>query len=64
MDNAGIVLPRATLMNRLWGSSAPLDSTSLEVHVRRLRAKLEDDPADPKRIVTVRGIGYRYQAER
>jgi two-component system response regulator RegX3 len=64
LENAGIVLPRATLMNRLWGPSAALDSTSLEVHVRRLRAKLEDDPADPKRIVTVRGIGYRYQVER
>ena len=64
MENAGIVLPRATLLNRLWGPAMPLDSTSLEVHVRRLRAKLEDDPADPRRIVTVRGIGYRYQVER
>ena len=64
MENAGIVLPRATLLNRLWGPSMPLESTSLEVHIRRLRAKLEDDPAGPKRIVTVRGIGYRYQAER
>lgn len=64
MENAGIVLPRATLMGRLWGPSAPPDSTSLEVHVRRLRAKLEDDPAEPRRIVTVRGIGYRYQLER
>jgi two-component system response regulator RegX3 len=64
MENAGIVLPRATLLNRLWGPSMPLESTSLEVHIRRLRAKLEDDPAGPKRIITVRGIGYRYQAER
>lgn len=64
LENAGIVLPRATLMNRLWGPSAALDSTSLEVHVRRLRSKLEDDAADPRRIVTVRGIGYRYQVER
>jgi two-component system, OmpR family, response regulator RegX3 len=64
MENAGIVLPRATLLSRLWGPSAPLESTSLEVHVRRLRAKLEDDPASPRRIVTVRGIGYRYQTER
>jgi two-component system response regulator RegX3 len=62
MENAGIVLPRATLINRLWGPSAPSDSTSLEVHVRRLRSKLEDDPALPKRVLTVRGIGYRYQA--
>ncbi len=64
MENAGIVLPRATLLNRLWGPSMPLESTSLEVHIRRLRAKLEDEPAGPRRIVTVRGIGYRYQAER
>ncbi len=63
MENAGIVLPRATLLNRLWGPSMPLESTSLEVHIRRLRAKLEDDPAGPRRILTVRGIGYRYQAE-
>ncbi|HTW10973.1 MAG TPA: response regulator transcription factor [Acidimicrobiales bacterium] len=63
MENVGIVLPRTTLMTRLWGPLAPLDSTSLEVHIRRLRAKLEDDPAAPQRIVTVRGIGYRYQVE-
>ena len=63
MENAGIVLTRATLMTRLWGPSTPLDSTSLEVHVRRLRSKLEDDPTKPRRIVTVRGIGYRYQEQ-
>ena len=64
MENAGIVLPRTTLMNRLWARMAPLDSTSLEVHIRRLRSKLEDDAAAPRRIVTIRGIGYRYQVER
>lgn len=64
MENAGIVLPRSTLVSRLWGQSAPEDSTSLEVHIRRLRAKLESDPSDPKRITTVRGLGYRYQPER
>ncbi len=62
MENAGIVLTRATLLSRLWGPSAPDDNTSVEVHVRRLRAKLEDDPAHPRRIITVRGVGYRYQA--
>lgn len=62
MQNAGIVLSRATLMAKLWGPQADMESTSLEVHIRRLRAKLEDDPASPRRIVTVRGIGYRYQA--
>ena len=64
MENAGIVLSRATLLGRLWGPSAPADGTSLEVHVRRLRAKLEEDPANPKRIVTVRGVGYRYHSQR
>jgi two-component system response regulator RegX3 len=62
MRNAGIVLSRATLMTKLWGPQADPESTSVEVHVRRLRAKLEDDPATPTRIVTVRGVGYRYQA--
>jgi two-component system response regulator RegX3 len=64
MENAGIVLPRTTLMSRLWGPLAPMDSTSLEVHIRRLRSKLDEDPGSPRRIVTVRGIGYRYQVER
>ncbi|HYA44119.1 MAG TPA: response regulator transcription factor [Acidimicrobiales bacterium] len=64
MENAGIVLSRATLLSRLWGGSAQLESSSLEVHIRRLRAKLEDDPAHPERIVTVRGIGYRFQIPR
>lgn len=62
MRNAGIVLSRSTIVTKLWGPKAALDSTSLEVHIRRLRAKLEDDPAHPKRIATVRGIGYRYQS--
>ena len=62
MQNAGLVLSRATLLARLWGPSAAAESTSLEVHVRRLRAKLEDDPARPRRIVTIRGVGYRYHA--
>ncbi len=61
LENAGIVLSRTTLLSRLWGPAAPLEGTSLEVHIRRLRAKIEDDPARPRRIVTVRGIGYRYQ---
>lgn len=64
MENAGRAIPKAALVSRLWGTGAPSESTSLEVHIRRLRSKLEDDPADPKRIVTVRGIGYRYQTER
>ena len=63
MENSGIVLPRSSLVHRLWGPNAPLDSTSLEVHIRRLRSKLEDDPRHARRITTVRGVGYRYQAK-
>jgi two-component system response regulator RegX3 len=61
MENAGIVLPRATLLAKLWGPSAPLEGTTLEVHIRRLRAKIEEDPKNPRCILTVRGIGYKYQ---
>lgn len=60
MANAGIVLPRATLLSKLWGSTS-LEGTTLDVHVRRLRSKLEEEPGRPKRIVTIRGIGYKYQ---
>jgi len=62
MENAGIVLTRSMLINRLWGPTADDASTSLEVHVRRLRSKIEEDPSRPQRIKTVRGVGYRYQA--
>ncbi|MGC8626169.1 MAG: response regulator transcription factor [Acidimicrobiales bacterium] len=62
VENAGIVLSRGALLRRLWGSTVAPESTTLEVHVRRLRSKIEVDPAHPRLIVTVRGIGYRYEA--
>jgi two-component system response regulator RegX3 len=61
MENAGIVLPRATLLSKLWGPRAPLEGTTLEVHIRRLRSKIEEDPKNPRCILTVRGVGYKYQ---
>jgi two-component system, OmpR family, response regulator RegX3 len=61
LANAGRVLPRDTLIDRVWGSDYVGDTKTLDVHVKRLRAKVEDDPARPERIVTVRGVGYRYE---
>ena len=59
--NAGRVLTRDVLIDRIWGPNYYGDTKTLDVHIKRLRAKLEVDPANPKRIVTVRGVGYRYE---
>lgn len=61
MLNAGRVLTRDVLIDRVWGSNYFGDTKTLDVHVKRLRAKVEDDPSAPERIVTVRGVGYRYE---
>ena len=61
LRNAGRVLTRGQLIDRVWGSDYVGDTKTLDVHVKRLRAKIEVDPANPKRIVTVRGVGYRYE---
>jgi len=61
MLNAGRVLTRDVLIDRIWGPNYFGDTKTLDVHVKRLRSKIEDDPAHPKRIVTVRGVGYRYE---
>jgi DNA-binding response OmpR family regulator len=57
--NAGRVLSREHLLERVWGYDYFGDSRLVDVHVRRLRAKIEDDPADPTTVVTVRGLGYK-----
>ena len=57
----GRVLTRDVLIDRVWGPNYYGDTKTLDVHVKRLRAKVEDDPAHPERIVTVRGVGYRYE---
>lgn len=60
MRNAGRVLPRETLMDQVWGSDYFGDTRTLDVHIKRLRAKTEPDPRDPAHLVTVRGIGYKF----
>jgi two-component system response regulator RegX3 len=60
VENAGRVLTRATLIDRVWGSDYVGDTKTLDVHVKRLRSKIEDDPSAPQRIVTIRGLGYKY----
>jgi len=49
------------LIDRVWGSDYVGDTKTLDVHVKRLRAKVEPDPANPVRIVTIRGLGYKYE---
>ena len=61
LRNAGRVLTRGQLIDRVWGADYVGDTKTLDVHVKRLRAKLEDDPADPRLIVTVRGLGYKFE---
>ena len=60
MANAGRVLTRDVLIDRVWGPNYYGDTKTLDVHVKRLRAQIESDPANPGRIVTVRGVGYRF----
>src|SRR5215203_4697305 len=62
LDNAGRVLTRDTLIDRVWGTDYVGDTKTLDVHVKRLRAKVEPDPSVPTRIVTIRGLGYKYEA--
>jgi two-component system response regulator RegX3 len=62
LDNAGWVLTRDTLIDRIWGADYVGDTKTLDVHIKRLRSKIEPDPANPTRIVTIRGLGYKFQA--
>jgi two-component system, OmpR family, response regulator RegX3 len=64
LANAGRVLTRDTLIDRIWGSDYVGDTKTLDVHVKRLRSKVEDDPKAPSRIVTIRGLGYKYERSR
>jgi len=64
MANAGRVLPRETLIDRVWGTDYVGDTKTLDVHIKRLRSKVEDDPAAPTRIVTIRGLGYKFEKVR
>jgi two-component system response regulator RegX3 len=62
LRNAGRVLTRGQLIDRVWGADYVGDTKTLDVHVKRLRAKLEPDPATPKFLLTVRGLGYKLEA--
>jgi two-component system response regulator RegX3 len=64
LANAGRVVSRDTLIDRVWGSDYVGDTKTLDVHVKRLRAKIEEDPAHPTRVVTIRGVGYKYERPR
>jgi two-component system, OmpR family, response regulator RegX3 len=61
LRNSGRVLTRMQLIDRIWGSDYVGDTKTLDVHVKRLRAKIEPDPARPRHIVTVRGLGYKFE---
>jgi len=61
LRNSGRVLTRAQLIDRVWGSDYVGDTKTLDVHVKRLRSKVEPDPANPQFIVTVRGLGYKFE---
>ena len=61
MRNAGRVLTRGQLIDRVWGSNYVGDTKTLDVHIKRLRAKIEQDPAEPVHILTVRGLGYKFE---
>lgn len=61
LRNAGRVLTRMQLIDRVWGSDYVGDTKTLDVHIKRLRAKIESDPADPRHIETVRGLGYKFE---
>ena len=62
LRNAGRVLTRGQLIDRVWGSDYVGDTKTLDVHVKRLRSKIEPDPARPGHLVTVRGLGYKFEA--
>ncbi|WP_214325364.1 response regulator transcription factor [Nonomuraea sediminis] len=62
LRNAGRVLTRGQLIDRVWGADYVGDTKTLDVHVKRLRAKIEADPSNPRCILTVRGLGYKFDA--
>ena len=62
MRNAGRVLTRGQLIDRVWGANYVGDTKTLDVHIKRLRSKIETDPSDPTHLVTVRGVGYKLDA--
>lgn len=64
LSNAGRVLSRDVLIDRVWGSDYVGDTKTLDVHIKRLRSRVEVDPSHPTRIVTIRGLGYKYEKQK
>lgn len=64
VENAGRAVTRSTLIEEVWGHDYVGDTKTLDVHVKRLRSRIEDDPAHPERIVTIRGLGYKLVGSR
>jgi two-component system, OmpR family, response regulator RegX3 len=62
LRNTGRVLTRGQLIDRVWGADYVGDTKTLDVHVKRLRGKIEPDPSTPRHLVTVRGLGYKFEA--
>ena len=64
MENTGRLLTRDVLIDRVWGADYVGDTKTLDVHIKRLRSHVEEDPSSPKLITTIRGVGYRFDAPR
>lgn len=62
LENVNRVLTRGQIIDRVWGTDYFGDTKTLDVHIKRIRSKIEDDPSRPKHLVTVRGLGYKFEA--
>jgi two-component system response regulator RegX3 len=63
LRNSGRVLTRGQLIDRVWGSDYFGDTKTLDVHNKRIRSRIEENPSEPRMLVTVRGLGYRFESE-
>jgi two-component system response regulator RegX3 len=63
LRNAGRVLTRGQLIDRVWGSDYFGDTKTLDVHIKRIRSRIEENPSEPRMLVTVRGLGYRFESD-
>ncbi|MDO5501009.1 MAG: helix-turn-helix domain-containing protein, partial [Propionibacteriaceae bacterium] len=61
LRNAGRVMTRGQLIDRIWGADYVGDTKTLDVHMKRLRSKIEPDPSNPTYLITVRGLGYKFE---
>ncbi len=64
LRHPGVVLTREALLREVWGYDFPIDTRTVDVHIRGLRQKVEVDPSEPRLIETVRGYGYRFVSRR